>query len=169
VAGGRARGLGIGLGMKMLVSRVVCSATAILALLSTGATRRTVVHTTRCTFKWRECHLAPERTSAPTSSATFLAVNCTRHPALTGCGVCLAVSQGPRPRHGRAAETRRLSAARACGLLRARQSKRQRRAPRPPRGLSALDRFLRQETEYGIVRVRCLPKPDGPARRRGQV
>jgi hypothetical protein len=38
VAGGRARGLGIGLGMRMLVSRVVCSATAILALLSTGAT-----------------------------------------------------------------------------------------------------------------------------------
>jgi hypothetical protein len=49
---------------------------------------RTVVHTTRCTFGWCERHLAPEGTSAPTSSARDAqenAVNCTQPVPPSNC------------------------------------------------------------------------------------
>ena len=116
---------------------------------------RTVVHTSRRTFRWSDGLLALQgparRRRRLRCTQSQPPSNCT--PALTGCGVCLAVVRGPRAHHDRPAEIRLLLEANACGPLCAPQSRGQRRAPRLPPGLSALDRFLLQETECGIVCV----------------
>ena len=81
---------------------------------------------------------------------------------------CPLFLQGPRARHDRPAEIRLLLEARECGRLRALQSRRLKRAPRPQPRPSGSDRSLGRETGCSI-RVRYLQRPGGPARQEGLV